>query len=352
MGINLGFGSNKSTTTTQSSGTYQNQGNQSTQRYLPEEFQRPIQDWQNATVHATNPYIQGQGEYTPEYQRRSMAHIEAHATNPASLEHIDSSIANQVGMQQQGPNLLGKMTSAATAQAAAPDNISAQNISSRMGDYNNPYHSQVVDSTLKNFDATTSRDFAGKKWGMGRNAFGSNGQNALALYGAEADMKRGMLEGGLRSQGWDKAAELGTRDVNNALTASQSNQQAQMATSLANMQAANTMNQFNSNMQNNRDQFNVNSMNTNFDQRLNAGNSAVNNVLGRNQMVTGNLGLMNNASQRPVDNMFTATGMRGQPLQTVLPLVGGQDTETSESGSQEGTTVSKGKTSGFKFGIG
>ena len=190
------------------------------------------------------------------------------SAGPASLAGSTGYNAAQFGGAQSGPAAMG--------QAAQAD-------MSGIGQYMNPYTSQVIDATMS--DLEKARQKASQQIGQQANAaraFGGSRQGvAEAMSNAQFGEQAGKTISQLRAQGFDTAANLMQQDVAR-----------QQQSGLSNQAALNQMSQFNTgNLQqaglsnqaalNQAGQFGAGAMNT----------AALSNQAARNQMNQYNAGL-------------------------------------------------------------
>lgn len=222
---------------------------------------------------------------------------------------------------------------------AAPASVAAQQIAARrgsefMGDYQNPFLDQVLESSLSDFDVGTDRaanafraqSIAGGTTG---GAYGSNPVGAAILAG-EAARGRGALGAGIRSNAFNTAAGLGMQDAGRYLAADQSNQQANLA--------ADT---FNANLLNNRQQFDANLGMAYNDQRDRTAMNLAN-------LGTTGFGVGQGLASGLFDAGTTGQGQNMQWLAAGTPLFGQQNTESGSTvGSSTGS--SKGKSGGLSL---
>lgn len=198
----------------------------------------------------------------------------------------------------------------ATAAPVEAQTVAAQQGSKFINDYLNPYLSQVVDTSLADFDVGQSRAAAARALGNAASgAFGDLGAQGDAVFQAEALRGRGALAAGLRSQGFNTAATFGSQDANRFLQADTANQAAALQAALNNAARIDAANQFNAGVSNQINQYNTGTQNS-----VNQLNAAISNQTGmfntgaqnqvnlanlaaQNQMGLANMGAINQQNQ-------------------------------------------------------
>jgi hypothetical protein len=127
-----------------------------------------------------------------------------------------------------------------TTNAHATD-ASAHQASEYMGAYNNPYQQQVIDTTLAGYDRNTAQQAAQMQAQAAKaGAFGGSRYGlAQGQFAADTGLNRASTEAQLRSQGFDKAAQLGANDAGAFSQASLFNAQNQTGVNQGNAAAAN-----------------------------------------------------------------------------------------------------------------
>jgi len=267
------------------------------------------------------------------------------------LANLNSNYWNQYA--DRGSYTIGQLESQYPEMYGAVDPVTAQQIQARqgsefMGDYLNPYLSDVVDASLADYDFGTNRALAEMQ---GRrdagSAFGSRANLSDAVFNADAARGRGSLAAGLRSQGFNTALGAGMQDANRFLSADTTN-------------AANLLNaaQFNNAQDMSRKMFDVNAAYQGDQQRMQALNNMQNNML-----MQGNFGLSaadlmnNNANLAMLQNqlqtgnanlLFNMGGAQFSNPYDLLALgVNLFGEQGSESGQSSGTRTTKTKGSGF-----
>lgn len=165
---------------------------------------------------------------------------------------------------------LGNLAASGNPAYAAPASVSAQQIAARrgsefLGDYQNPYQSQVIDASLGQYD----QDAAEARNSLRANNAGAFGNKRYGVaegqFAADSALGRAGLGANLRSQGFNTAAGLGMQDANRFLSAD--------STNASNRLAADT---FNANLLNSRQQFDANMGMAYNDQRDNVGRTLAN----------------------------------------------------------------------------
>jgi hypothetical protein len=189
---------------------------------------------------------------------------------------------------------------------------------SMMDAYESPYLSDVVNSTLANYDNNTANALntmrASRDAGS---AFGDRAAIADSVYKGQSDLGRGQLASSLLNQGFNTAAGFGQQDASNAanvsmFNAGQKNQDAQN----------NALNNFT------QQGINLNALNSAGNNALNTSQLAQNGVR-LNSDLSNSLFSMGGQGQNQLLNLFTAGN----------PLIGQTATNTGAStGSTTGTT--------------
>lgn len=170
----------------------------------------------------------------------------------------------------QGPHLLGtaptaqagtavagvaNATLADVTESADVDPIVAQQIAARrgvdlMGDYEDKFLTDVVDTSLADYDAGAleARNAlrAGNAGAFGNKRYGV----AEGQFNADAARGRGSLVAGLRSNAFNTAAGLGMQDANRFLSADQSNQSSKLTADVNNASNLLSNRQFNAGAKN------------------------------------------------------------------------------------------------------
>ena len=165
---------------------------------------------------------------------------------PLPTSQFAPSVAEQTGLQQQATGLatsgLGAyqpyLTGAATAgqaPGAAPLGLEAYGTmggaaglqgpmtGQQLTDYMSPYQSQVIDTTLEEFDrqaAARQQSISDAAVGVGGYGGGRHGV-AQAEYQSQSDRDRAMLEAGLQQQGYTQALGARQQDYLNRMGLSQ-----------------------------------------------------------------------------------------------------------------------------------
>lgn len=226
---------------------------------------------------------------------------------------------------------LANLASSGNSAYAAPASVTAQQIAARRGseflnDYQNPYQSQVIDTSLNQYD----QDSAEARNSLRANNAGAFGNKRYGVaegqFAADSALGRAGLGANLRSTGFNTAAGLGMQDANRILSAD--------ATNASNRLAADT---FNSNLLNSRQQFDANlGMNYN-NQRDNVASSLAN--LGNADYALG---------QGLAGGLVNAGGMGANQnlnwLNAAVPTFG-------QTNTQNNTATGTGDQSGYQTGI-
>lgn len=120
-------------------------------------------------------------------------------------------------------------------QAGARD-ASSMDAAAKMGQYQNPYEDQVVQSALADQEIQRQRAIMqGQAQATAGGAFGGSRHGVMDSLTNEAAVRAaGATSGNLRSQGFQFAGQMGAADANRDLQAQQGNQQADVATSSTN----------------------------------------------------------------------------------------------------------------------
>jgi hypothetical protein len=120
-------------------------------------------------------------------------------------------------------------------QAGARDAASLD-AAAKMGQYQNPYEDQVVQSALADQEIQRQRAIMqGQAQATAGGAFGGSRHGVMDSLTNEAAIRAaGATAGNLRSQGFQFAGQMGAADANRDLQAQQGNQQADVATSSTN----------------------------------------------------------------------------------------------------------------------
>lgn len=135
-------------------------------------------------------------------------------------------------------------TAYATPGMSVAPTVEAQQIAARrgaefMGDYQNPFQQQVIDTSLAQFDQSAAEARTGLR-AANAGAFGNKRYGvAEGQFAADTALGRAGLGANLRSQGFNTAAGLGMQDAGRFLTADQANQAASLQASQVN--AANAL---------------------------------------------------------------------------------------------------------------
>lgn len=143
------------------------------------------------------------------------------------------------------------------AQDVQARDVAAQRGAQFMGDYQNPYMKDVVDTSLADYDAGAAEARTSLRAGNA-GAFGNKRYGvAEGQFAADSALGRGKLAADLRAGGFNTAAALGMQDADRRLTADQANQSADLQAALA--KAANRLDadQFNSQQRLAAQQFNA-----------------------------------------------------------------------------------------------
>jgi hypothetical protein len=150
---------------------------------------------------------------------------------------------------------LANLAASGNAAYATPADVQAQQIAAQqgakfMGDYQNPYLKDVLDTSLTDYDVGTDR--AANAFRVGNIAGGASGAGSnpvgAAIFAGEANRGRGALSSGIRSNAFNTAAGFGMQDAGRFLAADQANQQANLAASTFNNQQAQARNMFDANL--------------------------------------------------------------------------------------------------------
>ena len=120
-------------------------------------------------------------------------------------------------------------------QAGARDAASLD-AAAKMGQYQNPYEDQVVQSALADQEIQRQRAIMqGQAQATAGGAYGGSRHGVMDSLTNEAAIRAaGATAGNLRSQGFQFAGQMGAADANRDLQAQQGNQQADVATSSTN----------------------------------------------------------------------------------------------------------------------
>lgn len=187
----------------------------------------------------------------------------------------------------------------ATAAPVEAQQVAAQQGSKFINDYLNPYLSQVVDTSLADFDVGQSRAAASRALGNAASgAFGDLGAQGDAVFQADALRNRAALAAGLRSQGFNTAATFGSQDASRFLQADTANQAAALQAALNNAARIDAANQFNAGVSNQINQYNTGTQNS-----VNQLNAAISNQTGmfntsaQNQFNLANMDAINQQNQ-------------------------------------------------------
>lgn len=135
-------------------------------------------------------------------------------------------------------------TAYATPGMSTAPTVEAQQIAARrgaefMGDYQNPFQQQVIDTSLAQFDQDAAEARTGLR-AANAGAFGNKRYGvAEGQFAADTALGRAGLGANLRAQGFNTAAGLGMQDAGRFLTADQANQAASLQASQVN--AANAL---------------------------------------------------------------------------------------------------------------
>lgn len=114
--------------------------------------------------------------------------------------------------------------------------ISAQTGAEFMGAYRNPFESQVVDAALSDLGRNYDRSVAASDLAQSAAGAFGGGRHGLRDAAMADDYLRTVAatSGGLRSQGFNTAAQFGQADAGRFLDAARSNQMAQLQAAMAN----------------------------------------------------------------------------------------------------------------------
>lgn len=235
--------------------------------------------------------------------------------------------------------------------------IAAQRGAQLMGDYQNPYMKDVVDTSLADYDTGAAEARTALRAGNA-GAFGNKRTGvAEGQFASDSAVGRGKLAADLRAGGFNTAAALGMQDADRRLSADQSNQSASLQAAMAN--AANRLaagqfnaqqnldaQQFNNEMQNRREMFDVDAGYRGYEMRDDA-RRALENNLGA-QAALGQQGFQMNSD---LANSLIGAGGVGQSqnlawLGAGTPLFGEQS-----NAAQSATTSNNGRSSAKGGGI-
>ncbi len=222
---------------------------------------------------------------------------------------------------------LGPAEQAALAQAqAAQAGPAASLLDGGLDKYMNPYLSNVVDTSLADFDANAGRVRAAGTNQLARlGAFGgSRAGIAQAATEGELARGRGALDAGLRSEGFNTAAGLANTDAGRRQETSLFNTGNQQQTNLANAGFENQTNQFNTGQSNQQNQYGAGLQNSaNIAQAQIAAQIEQANAAAANQRASQQAGLdaqggMFNVGtqQQALDRMLSAGGLLSNNAQT------------------------------------
>lgn len=230
---------------------------------------------------------------------------------------------------------LGNLAASGNPAYAAPASVAAQQIAARrgsefLGDYQNPYQSQVIDASLGQYD----QDAAEARNSLRANNAGAFGNKRYGVaegqFAADSALGRAGLGANLRSQGFNTAAGLGMQDANRFLSAD--------STNASNRLAADT---FNANLLNSRQQFDANMGMAYNDQRDNVARTLAN--LGNSDYAIASglaTGLVNAGGMGQNQNLNW--------LNAAVPTFGQTNTQ-NQTQTQTGTGTQN--QSGFQTGI-
>lgn len=241
---------------------------------------------------------------------------------------------------------LANLAASGNPAYAAPDPVTAQMISAKTGAefmdrYKNPYTSDVIDTSLAqfDFDAGKARNAltAGNASAFGNKRYGV----AQGEFEAANTLNRAGLGANLRNQSFITGANLGQQDASRVLQAD--------TTNAANALAAST---FNSNMANQRQQFDANLGMQYNGQRDNVASTLA------------NLGSSDYALGQGLAGGLVNAGATGQNqnlawLNAGVPLIGQSNTSSNTgittgntSGNSSGTSNGSGSSKGGGFEVG
>lgn len=158
-------------------------------------------------------------------------------------------LANMMGnIANEGAFTVGDPRTATAATVGNVADISARRGSEFMNDYMNPYLSQVVDTSLADFDTGVDRSANAMRAARDAgSAFGSRSAVSDAVFQADAARGRGSLAAGLRSGAFNTALGAGQADAGRFMQADVANQNKALQTALANAQYAQQAGLFNAN---------------------------------------------------------------------------------------------------------
>lgn len=225
---------------------------------------------------------------------------------------------------------------------------SPEDIRALMGNYQNPYETEVVDRTTANMQRTTQmQQEQNAAAASAAGAFGGGRHGVVeAMTNAEGQRNIGDMTAQLRQQGFDTAAGLAGQDISNRMSVRGQNQQAENAArqftagnqqqaGMANMDARNQASQFGADAGNMMSQFNTAAQNAqrqynagnqqqagmaNMDARNTAGQFNANN---RQDMSQFNAGARNEGAQYNAAARERTQGSRVQDLMSLAQGLGG-----------------------------
>lgn len=156
-------------------------------------------------------------------------------------------------LANRGAPTLANLAASGNPAYAAPDPVTAQMISARRGseflnDYQNPFQSQVIDTSLAQYDQDSAEARnslrAGNAGAFGNKRFGV----AEGQFAADSALGRAGLGANLRSTGFNTAAGLGMQDANRILSADTTNAANALAAATFNNQQAQSRQMFDANL--------------------------------------------------------------------------------------------------------
>lgn len=240
---------------------------------------------------------------------------------------VQTSINDMNALKPGYTSLAGtNYTPYSASTAANPAVVNPQSGAAFMGQYQDPYQSQVVGTTLADFDRNTNNTLnqmrASRDAGS---AFGDRSALADEQFLNDQSLKRAQTEGALQSAGFNTAAGYAQNDASRGLTAAQGNQN-----------TAASLNMFNAGQGNQVAQNNANNAFTQQGLNLNALNSAGANANATSQLAQQGVRLNSDLANNLFNYGTTGQGQLINLFSAGNPLIG--QTQSSSGNTSQNTT--------------